>query len=41
MPTFLDEVINFVKPNKPQFLQEIIEPENKIPQANTEVQKSE
>ena len=31
MTKFLDEVLNFVKPNKPQVLQELIEPENQVP----------
>jgi len=31
MANFLDEVLNFVKPNKPQVLQELIEPENQVP----------
>ncbi len=41
MTKFLDEVLNFVKPNKPQVLQELIEPENHVPndeEANNTVQ---
>jgi hypothetical protein len=42
MANFLDEVMNFVKPKQPEFLQELVEPENKIPQtANTENKTSE
>ncbi len=48
MAEFLDEVVNFFKPFKAKeikegvFLQEIVEPENKIPvTANTENKTSE
>lgn len=32
MKQFIDEVVNFVKPKKPEFLQELIEPENQVPE---------
>jgi hypothetical protein len=42
MSKFLDEVINVFKPTQqPEFLQEVVEPEKRIPVANTEVEKSE
>jgi len=39
---FIDEVANRFQPKKePEFLQEVVEPEKKIPTSNTEVEKSE
>ena len=31
MKQFIDEVMNLVHPKKPEFLQELIEPENQVP----------
>jgi len=42
MSKFLDEVVSVFKPDpKPEFLQEVVEPEKKIPTSNTEVETTE
>lgn len=41
MKEFLDEVVNYIKPKKPEFLQEIVEPENYVPKKEDEKEKKE